>query len=518
LLLYVCKFLKSAGEEVRRAIHLAKDLNYFHSKAAEATGVTLSVLKKYWKSVDDNYVVLSQGNFKPVFNEEQEKQIIAYCNDLANRFTMTKQSLGQLAFKMAEENQLTHPFKNGTAGADWISSFLIRHQKELSVRIGTPTSLVRITSFTKSAVYRFFDQLEEIIGEKNYNDTTIFNADETGVSIVPNKGPRRSAKTGVGTIPVMTPAERGQLITIMCCASANGQFIPPMFVFPNNCKDKDISRSPPGSLYTYSNKGWSTSHTFCVWLKHFRNHATPSKTTQVLLIIDNHGSHISYQAVKFATKYNIDILTLPPHTTHKMQPMDISFFKLLRKRYGQALEDWLAKNTGLKPRTDNIRCIIKTAYQNSCKESTMINGFRKTGIWDNDLGRPNRYVFADTEFSDIGTVVPLDEENQVIEANISVHAESTSQRITDDFQDITDFHNTPWDLDKPGTSAHTSEAKRKIRPKGTSELITSSAIIAKLQERECKKRKKNSSDSEETATLRKSMEDKRVLGSNSKIG
>ncbi|CAG7785688.1 unnamed protein product [Allacma fusca] len=390
------------GEDVRKAIHLVRDLHYSHRKAADATGVTRSVLEKYLKKPDEEIPeVLSQGRFKPVFNEEQEQQIVAYCHDLANRFyAMTRKSLGQLAYNLAVENQLSHPFQNGTAGEEWISSFLIRHQKELSVRTGTPTSLIRITSFTKAVVYRFFDQLESIIQEKNYTAATIFNADETGVSIVPNKAPKRIARTGVRTVPIMTPAERGQLVTVMCCASAQGQFIPPMFVFPNKCKDTDISLSPSGSLYTYSKKGWSTSDTFCVWLKHFRNNATPSKTTPVLLIVDNHGSHISYQAVKFAAKNNIDILTLPPHTTHKLQPLDICFFSPLKSRYAHALTDWQSKNRGLVPRTDIIPWIIKPAYEECCKETTIINGFNKTGIWDKQLGRPNRTVFEDSEFAD----------------------------------------------------------------------------------------------------------------------
>ncbi|CAG7817173.1 unnamed protein product [Allacma fusca] len=185
---YVCKFSKTTGEEVRKAIYLVTELQCSHRKAAEATGVTRSVLERYLKK-DDSEIpeVLSQGSFKPVSSKEQEKQIVAYCHDLANKFyAMTRKSLRMLAFNLAEENKLTHPFRNVTAGDEWISSFLIRHHTEFSVRTGTPTTLIRITSFTKSAVYRCFDHLEMAIADKNYSAATIFNADETGVSIVPD--------------------------------------------------------------------------------------------------------------------------------------------------------------------------------------------------------------------------------------------------------------------------------------------------------------------------------------------
>ncbi|CAG7821094.1 unnamed protein product, partial [Allacma fusca] len=185
---YVCKYPKTLGENVRQAIYLVRNQQMSHQAAADATGVTKSVLQRYLKKNDDEIPdVLSQGSYKPVFNDQQEKQIVAYCHDLADRFyAMTRKSLGELAFQLAEENKLPHRFKNGTAGNDWISAFLIRHQEELSYRTATPTSLVRITAFTKAAVFRFFDQLEAIIEEKGYTADTIFNADESGISIVPS--------------------------------------------------------------------------------------------------------------------------------------------------------------------------------------------------------------------------------------------------------------------------------------------------------------------------------------------
>ena len=45
-----------------------------------------------------------------------------------------------------------------------------------------------------------------------------------------------------------------------------------------------------------------------------------------LLIFYGHGSHIAIQTIEEANMLGIDLLTLPAHTTHMMQPLDVSVF------------------------------------------------------------------------------------------------------------------------------------------------------------------------------------------------
>ena len=97
---------------------------------------------------------------------------------------MTRLSLVQKAFKLAEVNQIPHRFKHGQAGKDWATSFLRRHKDRISVRTATLLSIQRVLGFTKDKVHKFFDNLEKIVNEKGYGASQIFNADETGVSVI----------------------------------------------------------------------------------------------------------------------------------------------------------------------------------------------------------------------------------------------------------------------------------------------------------------------------------------------
>ena len=43
----------------------------------------------------------------------------------------------------------------------------------------------------------------------------------------------------------------------------------------------------------------------------------------VLLILDGHVSHVSYEVRMLAVKNQIHLFKLPPHCTHALQPLDV---------------------------------------------------------------------------------------------------------------------------------------------------------------------------------------------------
>ena len=56
-----------------------------------------------------------------------------------------------------------------------------------------------------------------------------------------------------------------------------------------------------------------------------------------LLIVDQHGSHVTLEFLILAQDYKIVILALPPHSTHKLQPLDVGLFAPIAQYYGQEL-------------------------------------------------------------------------------------------------------------------------------------------------------------------------------------
>ena len=63
--------------------------------------------------------------------------------------------------------------------------------------------------------------------------------------------------------------------------------------------------APPGSIGAANPSGWSNERTFSEFLDHFIAHAHPSKENQVVLLMDNHSSHISIDAIAKAKENGI---------------------------------------------------------------------------------------------------------------------------------------------------------------------------------------------------------------------
>ncbi len=150
----------------------------------------------------------------------------------------------------------------------------------------------------------------------------IFNLDETGVTTV-QKVPKVVATEGLKQVGQITSRERGELVTVCVIVSASGQTLPPAFVFPRkNFKEFMMHGSPEGSLGLVDSSGWMAAANLIKVMKHFITNAIPSKDHQVVLIMDNHQSHISYEALSLAKENFIHIITLPPHTSNKTQLLD----------------------------------------------------------------------------------------------------------------------------------------------------------------------------------------------------
>ena len=170
-------------------------------------------------------------------------------------------------------------------------------------------------------VAKFYDNLATLTDRHKYRPNQIWNVDETGCTTV-HTPKAVVAATGQKQVGSITSAERGTVETIVYAISTTGTGVPPMFIFPMvRYKDHFITGAPAGSLGTATQSGWMNEVLFIEYLKHFINHVRCSHTNKVLLILDNHNSHITLQAIDLAKENGIVMLTIPPHTSHRRQPL-----------------------------------------------------------------------------------------------------------------------------------------------------------------------------------------------------
>ncbi|KAJ4437236.1 hypothetical protein ANN_17371 [Periplaneta americana] len=276
------------------------------------------------------------GKFQCVFNTEQELELGQYLKDMQKRlFDITMKEFRRLANQLAERNGCKHPFNNtGMAGEDWGLGSMARHP-DLSMRKSEGTSGARAMGFNKVAVSQFFALLTNDIDENKLTGAQIYNCDETGMTVVPKQHSKIIATNGQRQVGVLTPAERGNTVTVEICCSVAGNFMPPMLIYPRKRKQQEFEVGlPSGGWAEVNDSGWMTADLFLKWLKKFIAFSTAKKERPVLLLPDGHASHTkSLDVIDLAHNNGVILLCFPPHCSHRLQPLDVAFMRPLSLYY-----------------------------------------------------------------------------------------------------------------------------------------------------------------------------------------
>lgn len=370
-------------------------------KAAEKHGVNhcslLRYIRKRDESGEDENQEMGYRAHNRVFNEEQERELSKYlirCADIY--FGLSKKEVRKLAYELTVKYELSRPRTwddNKLAGEEWFRMFM-RRNPELSVRAAQATSLSRATSFNKHNVDAFYDNLMTVMDRHKFEPQDIYNADETGITTV-QKPDRVVARRGARQVGSITSAERGTLVTVAFAANAIGNVIPPFFVFPRvRYQDHFIRDGPVGSAGTANPSGWMQDETFMSFLDHFKKHTNVSPAHKVLLVVDNHSSHIHINALDFCKDNGIVLLSFPPHCSHRLQPLDRSAYGPLKKAVNSACDAWMRSNPGKTMSIYDIPGIVASAAPLALTSSNIQAGFRKTGIYPY-----NRHLFTELDFA-----------------------------------------------------------------------------------------------------------------------
>jgi hypothetical protein len=115
--------------------------------------------------------------------------------------------------------------------------------------------------------------------------------------------------------------------------SATGVTLPPCLIFKGETLNSGwiLDETLADWKFITSKKGWTSDLIGFEWLKsHFQPFVSKSTNSQHLLIIDSHSSHVTAQFIAFCITSKIDLFLLPPHSSHKTQPLDLSIFGPLK--------------------------------------------------------------------------------------------------------------------------------------------------------------------------------------------
>ncbi|XP_065662840.1 uncharacterized protein LOC136085459 [Hydra vulgaris] len=342
-------FRKKISEmDMLNAVNFVLQQKMSLSEAARHCNIKKSTLiyqlKQFKKSGSCEYLY-SHTKPKKVFSTEEELILVNYLADAANmHYGLTLKQIRSFAYEYALANHKkieTSWMKNKCAGDQWLRDFRKRYINKLSLRKPQPTSLGRSSAFNRETVRIVYKNYKNVLERYHFDPSNIWNCDETGITTV-HVPPKILAPKGKKQIGSITSAERGNNVTMIAAINATGNSIPPLLVFPRaKFKDYMLNNCPPGSVGAANKSGWSNEVIFVQFLEHFISNVRPSIKKPVLLLMDNHESHVNISVIELAKKSGIVLMTFHPHTTHKMQPLDRGVFGPFKTFYNNAMNNWM---------------------------------------------------------------------------------------------------------------------------------------------------------------------------------
>ena len=105
-------------------------------------------------------------------------------------------------------------------------------------------------------------------------------------------------------------------------------------------------------------------------------------------------AHISPTAIDLARENGVVMLTIPPHTSHYLQPLDRTCYGPFKIAFGVAMDGWMRSHPGRIVTIYDVPSLVAEAQLHSLTIRNIQNGFRVSGIHPY-----NKNVFTDEDFA-----------------------------------------------------------------------------------------------------------------------
>jgi hypothetical protein len=225
--------------------------------------------------------------------------------------------------------------------------------------------------------------MKDTIAKYAIVDSDIYNFDETGFMmgvistgmVVTSSDSRKQAKK-------IQPGNR-EWVTVIQAVSSVGYAVPPFLVVAGKNHLESWYNEvdfPPQWRAGVTSNGWTTNEMGMEWVRHFEEFTAPRKVgVYRLLVLDGHESHHSVEFEEYCKEHNIVTLCMPPHSSHLLQPLDVSCFSPLKKAYSHQIKELMRQQITHITKEDFIPA-FRAAFQASLTESNIQGGFRGAGL------------------------------------------------------------------------------------------------------------------------------------------
>lgn len=156
-----------------------------------------------------------------------------------------------------------------------------------------------------------------------------------------------------------------------------------MIIFDYKRVPSEVANSIPKEWgIGLSESGWSTYDVFyCYIVNVFYPWVKKNIGLPIILFVDGHISHLSYQLSVFCAQNEIILAALYPNSTHIMQPIDVAVFRTLKKGFKEHVNRWKINNCKLDMKKHEFAPVLQAALNERVTPQILTNGFRKCGLY-----------------------------------------------------------------------------------------------------------------------------------------
>lgn len=278
-------------------------------------------------------------------------------------------------------------------GHNWPDRFLERHPNIPIKLKGEPMETARLNAPNEATIAAWYDQLARIMIDHHLDPSDLWNFDEHGLAAGEQKaqsviGSRRIAQGSHNASSTKSKAPGNHnWCTIIECLSGTGKSVDPLLIFQGKQPQTTwIPLNMPEIHIEATKNAWTNNDVGIRWFKHI--FLPQSGYRKKLLLLDGHESHISEEFRLFARENDQLLFYLPPHSTHLLQPLDLSYFGPIKRHYRRALARESFITDGRMIGKEKFIELYHEARQTALVRSVVLGGWRKAGInpWNPQVG------------------------------------------------------------------------------------------------------------------------------------